>query len=171
LSEGVGIKPAPGSGESSLLGQSVIEQNRELLGFQRVERCVVCFRPPLNAPAGESLKTKPVARPVIDEQFEGGACAVAKDEQGAGERVLRERAFAQSEERIESFAEVDRLAGEQNPELGNELNHRHQERRKSEQRVESAVASNGGRTSVIRAPSVRSSTNRQFSATEVETGD
>lgn len=80
-----------------------------------MERCVRSPRPPLDAA---------IACAVIDEQFEGGAGAVAKDEQSAGERVLRQRAFAQGKERIEPLPEINGLAGEQNPELGNQLNHR-----------------------------------------------
>jgi hypothetical protein len=52
----------------------------------------------LDATLGETLETKPIAGPVIDQQFEGATSAVAKDEQGAGERVLGKRAFAQCEE-------------------------------------------------------------------------
>lgn len=94
-----------------------------MLGFQRMERCVRSPRPPLDSALGKSLEAEPVACPVIDEQFDGGACAIAKDEQRTGERVLGKRAFAQCEERIDPFAEIDRLTGEQNSELWNELNH------------------------------------------------
>ena len=88
-----------------------------------MERCVRSPRPPLDSALGKSLEAEPVACPVIDEQFDGGACAIAKDEQRTGERVLGKRAFAQCEERIDPFAEIDRLTGEQNSELWNELNH------------------------------------------------
>jgi hypothetical protein len=47
-------------GEARLLGQSIVEQDRELLGFQWMERRVLIFGPPANAtlrkPADEARK-------------------------------------------------------------------------------------------------------------------
>lgn len=72
----------------------------------------------------ESLEAKPESLPVINEQFEGRARAIAKDEERSGEGVLSERPFAQGDERINALAEIDGLASEQNPELWDELDHR-----------------------------------------------
>jgi len=76
----------------------VIKQDRELPGFQRVERRVGGLGPPLQAALGEALEAKPEACPVIDQQFERRAGAVSENEQGAREGVLFERPFAQGEE-------------------------------------------------------------------------
>ena len=43
LRGGHGANLSPLGGEARLLGQSIVEQNRELLGFQWVERHVLIF--------------------------------------------------------------------------------------------------------------------------------
>lgn len=89
----------------------------------------------MKAPLRESLEAKPKPLAVVNEQFEGGARPIAKNEERAGEGVLVEWAFAKCDERINALAEIDGLIGEQNLELWDELNHRDQERRKFEQSV------------------------------------
>lgn len=89
----------------------------------------------MKTPLGESLEAKPEPLSVVNEQFERGARSIAKNEERAGERVLSKRPFAKGDERINALAEIDRLVSEQNLELWDELDHRHQERRKFEQSV------------------------------------
>lgn len=107
-----------------MLWQSVIEQNRELLGFQWVERRVLIFGPPANAtlrkPAGEEIE----ADAVVTQHFESRAAAISEDIKRAGERIFRQLAFAKRGKPINAVTEVDRLAGEEDPELRDELDHR-----------------------------------------------
>jgi hypothetical protein len=58
------------------------------------------------------------------------------------------------------FAEIDRFAGEQNPELRDELNHRSYEWRKSKQNLEIIVSLRAGRKMESLAPSGRSRISR-----------
>src|SRR5215510_12008363 len=94
LRGGAGIDLSPLGGEARLLGQSVVEQNRELLGFQWVERRVLIFGPPANAtlrkPAGEQIE----ADAVVTQHFEGRAAAISKYKEGPRERIFRQLAFA-----------------------------------------------------------------------------
>jgi len=94
-----------------------------LLGFQWVERRVLIFGPPANAtlrkPAGEQIE----ANAVVTQHFDGRAAAISKHKQGAGERIFRQLTFAKRGKPIDAVTEVDRLAGEEDPELRDELNH------------------------------------------------
>src|SRR5215510_14351182 len=89
------------------------------------------------------------------------SAAPAENEHNARERILSELSFTQCGERIDALSEIDRFAGEQNLELRNELNHRAQERRKLEQRVEIEASVRLGRKMESLAPSGRSSRSRQ----------
>lgn len=71
----------------------------------------------------EAFEAEPKPLSVVNEEFERGAGAVAKDEERAGKRVLIERAFAKRDERINALAEINGSASEQNPELWDKLNH------------------------------------------------
>src|SRR5262245_6154063 len=117
------INLSPLGGEARLLGQSIVEQDRELLGFQWVERRVLIFGPPANAtlrkPAGEQIE----ADAVVTQHFEGRAAAISEDKERTGERIFRQLALAKRGKPIDPITEVDRLAGEKDPELRNELNH------------------------------------------------
>lgn len=64
--------------------------------------------------------------------------------------------LAESDERVNAFAEVDGLVSEQDVELRDELNHRRQERRKSTQSRLMDARSRDGSVSVRREPSGRS---------------
>ncbi len=74
-------------------------------------------------PAGETLEAQPEALPVIDQQLERGRAAVAKQEDGAGERVTVETIAAECGKAINTFAEVNRLVSEHDGELWRELDH------------------------------------------------
>lgn len=126
-----------------------------------MQRCVRGARPPTKPALGEAAETEPETLAIINEQFERRAQAVAKNKEGAGERVFCQLGLAQGDERINALAEVNRLASEQDSELRNELNHGLQEWRKSAQRVESEAESRAGRRMVNREPSGRSSSSRQ----------
>ena len=49
--------------------------------------------------------------------------AISKHKQGAGERIFRQLALAKRGKPIDAVTEVDRLAGKEDPELRDELNH------------------------------------------------
>jgi len=95
-----------------------------LLGFQWVEWRVLIFRPPANAalrkPAGEEIE----ADAVVTQHFEGRAAAISKYKQGSGERIFRQLTFAKRGKPIDPVTEVYGPAGEEDPELRDELNHR-----------------------------------------------
>jgi hypothetical protein len=110
-------------GEACLFWQSVIEQNRELLGFQRMQRRVRRLGPPVKAPFRETFQAKPEALAIVYEQFERRAGTITEDEKRAGERVLIEACFAERNERINPLAKVNGLVGEQDVELRDKLNH------------------------------------------------
>jgi hypothetical protein len=61
---------------------------------------------------------------VVAQHFEGRAAAISKHKQGPGERIFRQLAFAKRGKPIDAVTEVDGLAGKQNPELRDELDHR-----------------------------------------------
>jgi len=94
-----------------------------LLGFQWVERRVLIFGPPANAtlrkPAGEEIE----ADAVVAQHFESRSAAISKHKERAGERIFRQFTFAKRGKPIDAVTEVDRLAGEEDPELRDELNH------------------------------------------------
>jgi len=71
----------------------------------------------------EAFKAQPEALPVIDQQFESGAAPVAKQEDGAGERVIVKLVATESGEGINAFAEIHRLISEHDLKLWRELNH------------------------------------------------
>jgi len=61
--------------------------------------------------------------PIVDQEFQCSRAAVAKQKDGAGERVTVEAVEAQRGKGINTFAEVDRLIGEHDVELWRELDH------------------------------------------------
>lgn len=131
-----------------------------MLSFKRKQRCVSRLRPPAEAAVRESADAQVEAVAVINEQFESCAGAIAKDEERAGEGVLIEAGFAECDERVNALAEVDGIVSEQDLELGDELDHHRQERRKSEQSVVKVAASGESKDKVRREPSERSITKR-----------
>jgi hypothetical protein len=88
LRDRAGIDLSPLGGEARLLGQSIVEQDRELLGFQRMQRRVRRLGPPMKTSFRETFQAKPVSLAVINEQFERRAGTIAENEERAGERVL-----------------------------------------------------------------------------------
>lgn len=154
------IDAPPFIGEVGAIRQAVIDQHSQFLCLERVEK-IVRVRPPPNGSPRKTAQAQPIASAVVGEEFEGRAGAIAKDKHNARERVLIELPFAQGGERIDAFSEVNRLAGEQNLELRNDLNHRAQKCRKSEQRVEMEASVRLGRKMESLAPSGRSRRSRQ----------
>ena len=65
LRDGAGIDLSPLSGEARLLWQSVVEQYRELLGFQRMQRRVRRLGPPVKASFRETFQAKPESLAVV----------------------------------------------------------------------------------------------------------
>jgi len=106
-----------------LIGQAIVEKDRELLRLEWMEHRVLIFGPPANAtlrkPAGEQIESDAV----IAQHFESRAAAISEDIERAGERIFRKLAFADCCKPIDPTTEIDRLTGEQNPELRNQLNH------------------------------------------------
>jgi len=156
LRDGAGIDLSPLGGEARLLGQSIVEQDRELLGFQRMQKRIRRLRPPVKASLRETFQAKPVALTIINKQFERRAGAIPEDEQSSGERILIKSCFAEGDERINPLTKVDRLVGEQYVELRDNLNHRRQDRRKSVKSRLMETRSRDGSVSVSLDPSGRS---------------
>jgi len=94
-----------------------------LLGFQWVERRVLIFGPPANAALRKPTSEEIEADAVVTQHFEGRAAAISKYKEGPRERIFRQLAFAKRGKTINAVTEVYRLAGEENPELRDELNH------------------------------------------------
>ena len=133
LRDRAGIYLSPLRGEARLFRESIIEQDRELLGFQRMQWRARRLRPPVKATFQETFQAEPISLAIVNEQFERRAGAIPEDEESSGDRVLIEACFAEGDERINPLAKVDGLVSEQDAELWDDLNHRRQERRKSAQ--------------------------------------
>lgn len=93
------------------------------MGGQRLQRLIGRVRPPREMPFREALEAQPEALPIVDEEFESGCAPVAKQEDGAGERVTVELVATQCRERINTFAKIDRLKSEHDGELWGKLDH------------------------------------------------
>ncbi len=102
---------------------SVHQQHRELMCGEWMERFPCGVRPPRQMPTREPLEAQPEALTVVDEEFESGAAAVAKQEDGAGERVTVKTMAAKGGERINAFTEIYGVVGEHDGELWRQLNH------------------------------------------------
>ena len=91
-------------------------------------------RPPEEPALREAFGTQPKPLPIVGQEFERGGGAVAKDVDGAAQRILTQRLATQGREPIYSLPEIDGLHGEKDAALGRELQH---------QRVSRNVWSNG----------------------------
>lgn len=67
--------------------------------------------------------TQPEALSVIDQNLHGRGPAVAKDEQGAFERILSQLLTAESGKTVNALAEIGRLNSHQYPHMGSQLDH------------------------------------------------
>jgi hypothetical protein len=104
---------------------------------------------------------EPIAASVIRQKFESRTSAITKDEDAARHGIFVEFVPTDRGERIDASPEINGLAGKENPELRNELNHRSCEFRKSEQSAEIKVWFRFGSEIESLAPSGRSSRSRQ----------
>ena len=66
---------------------------------------------------------QPEALAIIAQELEGGARAIAEDEDRAAERLLREHPATHGCEAINPFAEINWLGRQQDPRLWGELKH------------------------------------------------
>ena len=66
---------------------------------------------------------QPEALTIVDQELECGASAVAKQEYSSGERVTVETVAAERGERVDAFAEIDRLISEHDGKLWGKLDH------------------------------------------------
>ena len=89
--------------------------------------------PPAEASLRETSGDEPETVAVIAEQFESGGATVTKDKQGSREGIFGELAFAESSQAVDPITEIDRLAGHEDAEMGNELDHREPPRIKARQ--------------------------------------
>ena len=87
--------------------------------LKRVERRVLINRPPAYSALREPSGDEPKSARVVRQHFERRAAAVPENEQGAGERVLRERLLTKGRQAIDAVAEIDGIDGEENLELRN----------------------------------------------------
>jgi hypothetical protein len=79
---------------------------------------------------GRGYWLQPVSDPVVAEEFERRAAAVAKDEEGTGERILLEFPLTDRRQAIDAIAKVYRFTGKQDSKLRDELDHSLSPRRK-----------------------------------------
>jgi hypothetical protein len=150
------IKSAKGRDEGGHLGKAVIEKDRELLRLDGKKRHVRMMGPPAEAPLGETASDEPVTEAVVTEQFESRSAPVTEDKEGAGERILGELLLAEGGEPIDAVAEIDGLAGDEDTELRDELNHRESPLRNSVQMILMMSRLDGGRVKRMCEPSRRS---------------
>jgi len=66
---------------------------------------------------------EPKALPIIEQEFERRARAVAEDGDGALQRVVTQGLAAHGTEAIDAFAKIDRLGGYKDTALRGELQH------------------------------------------------
>ena len=118
-----------------------------------MEKGVRARRPPADATFGKPACDEPEAEPVIAQQLESCAAAITKDEESAGERIFSELPLAKSGQPVDAVTEIDGLAGEQDPQLWYELNHREALLRKSEQMALMMSVLDGGTVIRIFEPS------------------
>ena len=72
---------------------------------------------------GQTFRTEPKALAVVGQDFQGRGGAIAKDIDGAFERVVTQALATHSGEPIDSFSKVNGLGGNEEPALGTELEH------------------------------------------------
>ena len=94
-----------------------------MLRLDRVQWRVLIFRPPTNATLRKSTGEEIEADAVVAQHFESRAAAISEDIERAGERIFRQLALAKRGKPIDAVTEVYRLAGEEDPELRDDLNH------------------------------------------------
>jgi hypothetical protein len=92
--------------------------SRQLLGAARRGG-----RPPGEAPLGEPLVAQPESLAVVHQHLQRRPSAIAKDEDGAGERVFVKGLLAESRQAVDATTEVGRLDGHQDLHLRRDLQH------------------------------------------------
>src|SRR4029453_1163364 len=107
--------------------------------------CVHAGGPPRKAPLRESLHHDPVALTVIEQEFERGARAIAKDVDGALQGIVAEALSAHCGESIDALAEIDRLRGQKDAALRAELKH-HDPSKKARTTATTGKVDSGHRT-------------------------
>ena len=121
---GGGGECAPRFLKTCQLGVPVHQQHRELMGGERMEWCARgAWWPPCQMPFREAFETQPEALPIVDQQLDGGATAVAEEKDGARERVSVELGAAACGKRINALAEIDGIVGKHDGELWRQLDH------------------------------------------------
>jgi hypothetical protein len=86
-------------------------------------------RPPVEAALREAFGAKPKALPIISQEFERGAGAVAKDVDGAAQRIFAQGLAAQRGQPIYPLPKAHGLYGENHTTLGRELEHQRTSRK------------------------------------------
>lgn len=119
----IGGQSAPRFLKAREFGMPVHQQYGELMRGKRMQRCARRGWPPCEATFREALGAQPEAVPIVDQQLEGGASAVAKEKERAGERIVVEAVAAQRGEPVDALTEVDGFVGEQDGELRRQLDH------------------------------------------------
>ena len=114
--------PAPVAGHVCPFRITIPQHNEELTRGQR-HPSVRRRGPPREASLRESLHTEPVALPIIAQEFERRARAVAKHVDGARQGILAEDLPTHGTEPIDAFPEIDGVRRHKNTTLGGELEH------------------------------------------------
>src|SRR5262245_17099877 len=99
------------------------EQDQELMSRQLLGAGRRGGRPEGEAALGEPLVAQPEPLAVVHQHLQRGPSAIAKDEDGAGERVFVKGLLAESRQAVDAATEVGRLDGHQDLHLRRDLQH------------------------------------------------
>src|SRR5262249_55902983 len=125
LGKGSGGRPhgPPVGDRAGAGGVAGREQDQELMGSQLLGGARRGVRPPGEAALGEALVAQPEPLAVVHQYLQRRPTAIAKDEDGAGERVFVKGLLAESRQAVDAAAEVGRLDGHQDLHLWRDLQH------------------------------------------------
>src|SRR2546426_11312775 len=104
------------------VGKAIPQQHGQLPGGQ-ADAGRRSGGPPVEASLREAFGAEPKALAVVEQQFERGARAIAKDKDGTVQGILSQRLSTDGGESIDPFAAVDGLQGEKDATVGGELQH------------------------------------------------
>src|ERR1035438_9131674 len=98
------------------------------------------LRPPRKPPFGKTLLRKPVSLAVIAEQSNRRSSSAQKNENTAGDWVLRELLLANPYETVNALASVDRFDRHQHAHLRRDMDHRSASRHARSRLAQSGAA-------------------------------
>src|ERR1051326_6426515 len=97
------------------------EQDQELVSGQLLGAARRGGRPPGKAPLGEPLVAHPESLAIVHEPLQRRLFAIAKDEDGAGERIVVKDLLAESRQAVDAATEVGGLDSHEDLHLRRDL--------------------------------------------------